>query len=68
LLEARQRRKILAAYKAGNKVVAKTYLHRGELFLEPLDERDYPEATGLTTEKLAYIVGWLMARDRQGTN
>jgi hypothetical protein len=68
LLEARQRREILAAYKAGNDEVAKTYLHRDELFLESLDERDFPEPTGLTTEKLAYIVGWLMARDREDTN
>jgi hypothetical protein len=63
LLDPAQRRRIIAAYQAGNDSVAETYLHRKTLFFdEPGDDLGSGAApAALTTEKLVYILGWCLA-------
>lgn len=62
VLSGRQRA-IVESYRAGNAAVAATYLGRETLFFEepPTEDPAQPYA-GLSVEKLASIVGWLLVR------
>ncbi len=61
-LDANRRREMLDAYQAGNDAVARTYLDRDRLFLETPDARDYPVASGLTAQKIRFILDGLAAQ------
>ena len=62
LLEAHRRAAILDSYAESNRRVARTYLAREDLFLEPIAPVMPPEhpRRGLTLRKLAYILGHLL--------
>lgn len=62
LMGGKQRREVLAGYGAGNAEVARTYLGQPQLFLPvPPDSPDAGiRSSGLTPEKLAAILGWLV--------
>src|SRR5262249_23673915 len=64
-LDAAKRCAILDSYAAANGEVARRFLGRDFLFPSPLPGPTAAAsvATGLTVEKMAYIVGWLMATD-----
>jgi hypothetical protein len=62
LLSRTRRRALIAAYANGNANVAHTYLGRDTLFDETVAEEDAGAPSGLTSEKLARILGWLMAK------
>jgi hypothetical protein len=64
LLTTEERRKILDGYSGSNGRVARTYLSRERLFPEIGDRMDSGSdgGEGLTTEKLTYILGWILAR------
>lgn len=65
LLSARDRAAIMDSYAAGNAAVAKRYFGDDPLFSEArLDtgpEEPFDATSGLTTEKMLYIMGWLLA-------
>ncbi len=67
LLSRSQRREILATYSEGNNQVAKTYLGREELFQTLDSGPDSKDYSGLTVEKLAGIVGWLLCSHGRAT-
>lgn len=67
LLSHSQRLEILATYSKGNYHVAKTYLAREQLFTAPESGAGGNEHAGLTVEKLASIVGWLLLAQGRGT-
>lgn len=56
---------IMASYADGNRRVAERYLGRADLFSEPPDfpERDTAPRTGVTPEKIMYLLGWILSRD-----
>lgn len=67
LLDGPGRRGLLERYARGNAEVARRYLGRDELFApDPADDGAGPpcggEWPGLTAEKVAAIVGWLLVR------
>ena len=64
LLGTEERLAILARHAEGNAAVARTYLNRARLFDEALPHGLPPRAghTTLGTEKLVYILAWLMAQ------
>lgn len=62
LLSRARRRALIAAYANGNAQVARTFLGRDTLFDESVPDDDATAPTGLSAEKLARIVGWLMAK------
>lgn len=66
LLSGNQRQAIMKRYTGGNKAVATRYFG-GEALFDPVEDWSRPERwSGLSVEKLTYMVGWLMAtRDRQ---
>lgn len=64
LLTPARRQDLMAQYAAGNRAVARTYLGRDELFREPLPQDGAAPGEGLTTEKLARILGWLLAKGK----
>lgn len=64
LLGVKERAAILARHAKGNETVARTYLKRKRLFDETMP-RGLPRTaakTELSSEKLAYILGWLIAQ------
>jgi hypothetical protein len=64
LLGTEERFAILARYAEGNTAVARTYLSRAHLFDDAMPQGlpRRAERARLDTEKLVYILGWLMAR------
>lgn len=58
---------MLATYREGNNRVAKTYLGREQLFQDPAPGPDSKDYSGLTVEKLAGIVGWLLLSQGRAT-
>jgi hypothetical protein len=63
LIGAARRRSIMASYAAGNAAVAERFFDCAELFAEPPASNAAVDVErGLTTAKLASIVGWLLAR------
>ncbi|MEK7996190.1 MAG: hypothetical protein AAB403_20515 [Planctomycetota bacterium] len=68
LLDEVQRRAILEDYAAGNAEVASRFLGREELFPLPPPEQATASSgpSGLTVEKMAYILGWLMTTGGRG--
>ena len=62
LLSRARRRALIAAYANSNAQVARTYVGRDTLFDESVPDDATSAPTGLTPEKLARIVGWLMAK------
>lgn len=64
LLDTRRRREIMASYRASNAAVAQRYLAGGALFTGERDVAPSPPAHhGITPQKLAQIVGWLLVRN-----
>lgn len=66
LLDSRQRQAIMDRYAAGNEAVAKRYFGGAPLFpATPQLDQCAAEApsveSGLTAEKMVYILGWLLA-------
>jgi hypothetical protein len=61
-----RRATLLASYQKGNAEVASRYLGRDRLFKEPSPTvpRGLPATKGLTPEKLAMIVGWLLLKEQ----
>ena len=64
LLTSAQRSKILSDYADSNARVARVYLGREQLFDEhqPVDSLQKKGNSGLSVEKLSYILGWLLVR------
>ncbi len=65
VLDATARRAIMDAYAESNRAVAQTYLNRDQLFSATSNQDEALSGTpsGLTTEKLALIFGWIMSRE-----
>jgi len=63
LLSLSQRQQIMEHYSQGNRRVALRYLRRRRLFWEdlPKEDRGYCSYTGLTMEKMACILSWIMS-------
>ena len=59
-LDYEGRKALLQTYEASNRAVARTYLQRDHLFLDPVENGPAPVDSHLTPEKLVSIFGALM--------